>query len=173
MIREYPSKISEAGPSTTMRDSLFTYPVGVKLLSSLINEVVLRALKSSVVAMAESMLAAYGAAQLIVGNFFEQRGANETIEEFVIREKVYLVAIAVFNALVILAVVREALITASFRGSVLSKYSEADGEGRVVPKGFQKGPHFCYSPVAESEKNEERYISIVSYSHHMGIDARE
>ncbi|KAK1967074.1 hypothetical protein LY78DRAFT_669327 [Colletotrichum sublineola] len=72
-------------------------------------EATLRGLENAVTAMVESMLAAYGAAQLMVGNFSQDREANVTIRVFVIGELVYVVAIAVLNALVLLAVVVEAI----------------------------------------------------------------
>ncbi|KAJ0270910.1 hypothetical protein COL940_011342 [Colletotrichum noveboracense] len=114
-------------------------------------EATLRGLENAVTAMTESILAAYGAAQLMVGNFSEEREANVTIGVFVIGEVVYVVAIAILNALVLLAVVVETirtrgwkglppfdfsdpewLITASFRGGELSRTWNRDAEGILI-----------------------------------------
>ncbi|KAK2030811.1 hypothetical protein LX32DRAFT_311069 [Colletotrichum zoysiae] len=143
-------------------------------------EATLRGLENAVTAMAESMLAAYGAAQLMVGNFSEDREANVTIGVFVIGELAYVVAIAVLNALVLLAVVAETirtrgwkglppfdfsdpewLITASFRGGELSHKWNRDAGESLVAEGAAKGPFASYTPIEQHDK-DQIHVEVVS-----------
>ncbi|KAK2041415.1 hypothetical protein LZ31DRAFT_633367 [Colletotrichum somersetense] len=144
-------------------------------------EATLRGLENAVTAMAESMLAAYGAAQLMVGNFFEDKEANVTIGVFVIGELAYVVAIAVLNALVLLAVVVEAirtrgwkglppfdfsdsewLITASFRGGELSHAWNRDAGESLVTEGTAKGPFASYTPIEQPDDEDQIHVEVIS-----------
>ncbi|KAK2756016.1 hypothetical protein CKAH01_17230 [Colletotrichum kahawae] len=144
-------------------------------------EATLRGLENAVTAMTESMLAAYGAAQLMVGNFSEEREANVTIGVFVIGEIVYVVAIAILNALVLLAVAVETirtrgwkdlppfdlsdpewLITASFRGGELSHTWNRDAEGPLVAQSTIKGPISSYTPIDQRGDKDEYHVEVIS-----------
>ncbi|KAI8180765.1 hypothetical protein KHU50_002886 [Colletotrichum sp. SAR 10_65] len=144
-------------------------------------EATLRGLENAVTAMTESMLAAYGAAQLMVGNFSEEREANVTIGVFVIGEIVYVVAIAILNALVLLAVVVETirtngwkglppfdfsdpewLITASFRGGELSHTWNRDAEGILVAQSPIKGPVSFYTPIDQRGDEDQHHVEVIS-----------
>ncbi|KAJ0304684.1 hypothetical protein Brms1b_011138 [Colletotrichum noveboracense] len=144
-------------------------------------EATLRGLENAVTAMTESILAAYGAAQLMVGNFSEEREANVTIGVFVIGEVVYVVAIAILNALVLLAVVVETirtrgwkglppfdfsdpewLITASFRGGELSRTWNRDAEGILVAQSTIKGPISSYTPIDQRGDEDQHHVEVIS-----------
>ncbi|KZL84139.1 hypothetical protein CI238_02756 [Colletotrichum incanum] len=144
----------------------------------------LRGLENAITAMADSMLAAYGAAQLMVGNYSESRQAEVTIGVFVVGEKTYVVAVAVLNALVILAVTVEGLrtkgwrglpsydfsnpewlITASFRGGVLSNSSNNISEDSLATGATTKRVFSTYSRVLGSGKKDQTIIELLPAGH--------
>ncbi|KAK2058713.1 hypothetical protein LY76DRAFT_654428 [Colletotrichum caudatum] len=144
-------------------------------------EATLVGLENAVTAMAESVLAAYGAAQLMVGNFSEDREANVTIGVFVIGELAYVVAIAVLNTLVLLSVVAEAirtrgwkglppfdfsdpewLITASFRGGQLSHAWNRDAGESLMAEGTTKGPFASYTPIEQHDDKDQIHVEVIS-----------
>ncbi|GKT49615.1 uncharacterized protein ColSpa_09796 [Colletotrichum spaethianum] len=149
------------------------------------DEATLRGLENAITAMADSMLTAYGAAQLMVGNYSEARQAEVTIGVFVVGEKIYVIAVAVLNALVILAVAIEGLrtkgwqglpsfdfsnpewlIAASFRGGVLFKgSSNVISEDSPAARASTKSIFSTYSRVLGSDGKEESIIELVPSGH--------
>ncbi|WYZ35699.1 hypothetical protein EsH8_X_000346 [Colletotrichum jinshuiense] len=140
----------------------------------------LRGLENAITSMSDSMLAAYGAAQLMVGNFSKSTQADVTVGVFVIGERLYIVAIAALNAVVILAVIVEAvrtrawkllpqndftdpdwLIKASFRGGVLSK-SKGNVGSEDATANFKRNHVFStYSLVDESDRKSFTTVDVV------------
>ncbi|GJC78313.1 hypothetical protein ColLi_01151 [Colletotrichum liriopes] len=143
-------------------------------------EATLRGLENAITAMADSMLAAYGAAQLMVGNYSESRQAEVTMGVFVIGEKIYVIAVAVPNSLVILAVTVEGLrtkgwrglpsydflnsewlTTASFRGEVLSKSSNNISEDGLATGASTKHIFSTYSRVLGSAEKGQTIVELL------------
>ncbi|KAH6686891.1 hypothetical protein F5X68DRAFT_13087 [Plectosphaerella plurivora] len=80
------------------------------------DEAMLRGLENSITAMSDSMLAAYGAAQLMVGNITQPREARLERTTFVIGQTSYIIAVAVFNAIILLVVIAEGIRTRFWAG---------------------------------------------------------
>jgi hypothetical protein len=103
----------------------------------------LEGVRNAVIAMADDMLAAYAAAQLMVGNFTTPTAADVLVSSLGIGQWPYILSISLLNVLIILAFVVEVVrtrswqglpaldfsnpswvITASYRGGVLSQQAE-------------------------------------------------
>ncbi|KAH7362274.1 hypothetical protein B0T11DRAFT_280536 [Plectosphaerella cucumerina] len=80
------------------------------------DEATLRGLENSITAMSDSMLAAYGAAQLMVGNITQTREVRLEMTTFVIGQTSYIVAVAVLNAIILLVVIAEGVRTKCWAG---------------------------------------------------------
>ncbi|KAF6810589.1 hypothetical protein CSOJ01_06268 [Colletotrichum sojae] len=63
-------------------------------------------LQHSITSMADSILSAYGAAQLVVGNFSELATAEVEVDVFVVGNKAYVYAVAVQSFFILLAFIR-------------------------------------------------------------------
>ncbi|KAL0931886.1 uncharacterized protein CTRU02_212839 [Colletotrichum truncatum] len=63
----------------------------------------LHGLQNSITAMMDSILVAYGAAQLVVGNFSQPTTAEVVVDVFVLGNQAYIGAVALLNAIIILA----------------------------------------------------------------------
>ncbi|CRK25868.1 hypothetical protein BN1723_013723 [Verticillium longisporum] len=113
----------------------------------------LRGLENSVTAMADSMLAAYGAAQVMVGNFTEEREVDITVETLVIGQRAYIIAVAILNALTVAAVIEEAIRTKGWRG--LSSQDFTDSEWLLL-SGYRGGQE-----AAESERYRLHHLNNI------------
>ncbi|KAK1977753.1 hypothetical protein LZ30DRAFT_247406 [Colletotrichum cereale] len=153
-------------------------------------EATVRGLENAITAMADSMLAAYGAAQLIVGNFSDSKQAVVTVGVFRIGGTIYVVAIAVLNALVVLAVAIEGLrtkgwrglpsfdfsnpewlITSSYRGGVLSNDSKDIGGDNLAAGVSAKTVFSTYSRVDGGDgKNKNKTVVEMVPAGHGGED---
>ncbi|KAM0279430.1 hypothetical protein ACHAQH_004590 [Verticillium albo-atrum] len=96
----------------------------------------LRGLENSIMAMTDSMLAAYGAAQVMVGGFSEEQEADVTVETLVIGQRAYIIAVAILNSFILVAVIVEAIRTKGWRG--LSAQDFTDSEWLLL-SGYRGG----------------------------------
>ncbi|PNH36841.1 hypothetical protein VD0004_g9924 [Verticillium dahliae] len=113
----------------------------------------LRGLENSMTAMADSMLAAYGAAQVMVGNFTDEREVDVTVETLAIGQRAYIIAVAILNAFIVAAVIEEAIRTKGWRG--LSSQDFTDSEWLLL-SGYRGGQE-----AAESERHRLHYLNNI------------
>ncbi|KAM0330165.1 hypothetical protein ACHAQA_004338 [Verticillium albo-atrum] len=113
----------------------------------------LRGLENSITAMTDSMLAAYGAAQVMVGNFSEEQAVDVTVETLVIGQRAYIIAVAILNVLILAAVVVEAIRTKGWRGLLAQDFTDSEW---LLLSGYRGG--LMGQETAEDDRHQLRHL---------------
>lgn len=122
------------------------------------SEATLAGLTNSITAMADDMLVAYASAQLMVGKMFTSQRASVYVYALQFGQRVYIYAIFILNALIIIATVEEAIRTRGWRG--LGRFNYLDPRDLIIAAS-RGGPRLAAAADRLREKEEKKRMKHV------------